>query len=255
MSPSTSPRPADPPRKKTTMHGARTLAMTALSARRCAICFAMSIGLVSQLVPVRCEPSLSVMAISWRGWSARAPSAGRASTEGGDGKGRETGVRTLHPFVVLALELLEDFEPVLEELGRRVELRAASAVGGQGMKQAHLERVAGRRGVLGLLVLAFLRGGVLVGPVEGGELRRLRRGRDRGRHGLWLVVMVVAVRAVAGENGQCRAAARGVYVQRAGEREPQSIQAGHSKSSSRVTCFIVISGPASSTSPGQSNRA
>ena len=36
-----------------------------------------------------------------------------------------------------------------------------------------------------------------------------------------------------------------VYIQRTRSREePQSIQAEHSKSSSRVTCFIVISGPA-----------
>ena len=82
---------------------------------------------------------------------------------------------------MLRLQLLKDFETVIEVLRTRVQLERNEHDDEILVRvRAHLEGIRGC-GFL-LLVLRLLRGLVLVGSIERRELRGMRRGCDRRGH-------------------------------------------------------------------------
>ena len=83
---------------------------------------------------------------------------------------------------MLRLQLLKDFETVIEVLRTRVQLETNERDDETLVRmRAHLEGIRGC-GLL-LLVLGLLSPLVLVGRVERRDLGWLRRGGDRGGHG------------------------------------------------------------------------
>jgi hypothetical protein len=90
-----------------------TLAMTIFSERLFDTCFATSMGLVSQLVPLRSAPSAKVIMISCRGC---AESCERYIQWG------RPAARTLYKGIIFCLQVLEDLHTMVKEIRWWLEL-------------------------------------------------------------------------------------------------------------------------------------